>query len=887
MDALAGLKAALHGRYDIEREIGAGGMATVYLARDVRHSRPVAVKVLNAELGAVLGVERFLAEIQVTANLQHPNLLPLFDSGEAAGQLFYVMPFVDGESLRARLVREKQLPVEEAVRIAVAAASALHYAHQHNVIHRDLKPENILLQAGQPVIADFGIALAVSKAGGARVTQTGISLGTPQYMSPEQATGDRAIDGRTDIYSLAALTYEMLVGDPPHVASTAQAIFAKVLTERPTSVRATRQSVPKHVAVAIDKALEKLPADRWASAHEFAEAVQGRAMTVSASAEYPSARAGAELSRVRRTLWAVGATATLLTLSAAAFLLGRRSVPADDAVIRASLALPSDARLASFVFVGPPIAISRDGRTVAYPAQAAAGPQLAVRRLDNLKPTLLSSTVAGVFPDFSPDGETLVYFTGAALRRVAVAGGPASLVTEDAVNAGGGASVGRDGTIVIGNASGMMRGLAIIRPGGNKLESFVAPDTARGFLSCILPRVLRDGETVLFTTRTRTGSDGARIGIASLKNATAAVLDLPGITALGMVGDALVYVRSDGMLMAVRVDLAKRRLTGSPVSLEVEVRTHGNGSVEAAMADDGTLVYMTGLSTSRLALVDMRGSARPLVTDTRQFAYPRFSPDGRRVSVSRAEATNDIWLYDVASGTPTRITAESATSDRAEWTGDGKRLVFRSNRSGPNLIWMQPIDRSTPAQLLAESPYGMPEGILTRDGKILVGRVQRGVTEMDVVRVSMDSARTMSPVAESRFSEYMPALSPNDKWIAYVSNDAGVMDIYVQPLMSTTGRVPVSFGGGSEPRWSPDGRTIYYRANRRVIGASLDFTAGIAVTRRDTLFDDRFMSDAFHQSWDVAPDGRHFLMLDPVDNNREVVVIRNWAREVREKMRGR
>src|SRR3990170_4866043 len=231
MDALAQLKSALEGRYTVEREIGAGGMATVYLARDVRHNRSVALKVLNPELGAVLGVERFLAEIQVTANLQHPNLLPLFDSGEAQGLLFYVMPFVEGESLRARLAREKQLPVDEAVHIAVAVASALDYAHRHGVIHRDLKPENILLQAGQPVIADFGIALAVSKAGGARVTQTGLSLGTPQYMSPEQATGDRSVDGRTDIYSLGALTYEMLAGEPPHVASTAQAIIAKLMTE--------------------------------------------------------------------------------------------------------------------------------------------------------------------------------------------------------------------------------------------------------------------------------------------------------------------------------------------------------------------------------------------------------------------------------------------------------------------------------------------------------------------------------------------------------------------------------------------------------------------------------------------------------------------------------
>src|SRR5437773_3596144 len=266
MSVTAQLNAALSDRYEIDREIGAGGMATVYLARDVKHHRHVALKVLNPELGAILGVERFLAEIRVTANLQHPNLLPLFDSGEADGLLFYVMPFVEGESLRARLERENQLPVDEAVRIAVAVANALDYAHCHGVIHRYLKPENILLQHGQPVVADFGIALAVSKAGGARITQTGLSLGTPQYMSPEQATGDRVIDGRADIYSLGAVLYEMLTGDPPHTGSTAQAIIAKVITDKPRSLRLGRESVPPHVEAAVDCALAKLPADRFATA---------------------------------------------------------------------------------------------------------------------------------------------------------------------------------------------------------------------------------------------------------------------------------------------------------------------------------------------------------------------------------------------------------------------------------------------------------------------------------------------------------------------------------------------------------------------------------------------------------------------------------------------
>src|SRR5437867_4358523 len=254
------------GAYEILRQLGRGGMATVYLAADLRHARQVAPKVLRADLSALLGGERFLHEIRVTANLQHPHILPLFDSGVADSRLFYVLPYVDGESLRARLRREKQLPVDDAVRIAREVASALDHAHRHGVIHRDIKPENILLQDGSALVADFGIALAVKAAGGVRLTQTGLSLGTPQYMSPEQATGERELDARSDVYALGAVLYEMLAGEPPFSGSTTQAIIAKLMTEEPRAVSVLRRAVPPHIEAAVHHALEKLPADRFATA---------------------------------------------------------------------------------------------------------------------------------------------------------------------------------------------------------------------------------------------------------------------------------------------------------------------------------------------------------------------------------------------------------------------------------------------------------------------------------------------------------------------------------------------------------------------------------------------------------------------------------------------
>jgi serine/threonine-protein kinase len=269
----ARLTTAIADRYRIERELGAGGMATVYLAHDVKHERKVALKVLRPELAAVIGAERFLAEIKVTANLQHPHILPLHDSGEADTFLYYVMPFVEGETLRDKIEREKQLGVTEAVEITRSVAAALDYAHRQEVIHRDIKPENILLHDGQALVADFGIALALSHAGGARLTETGLSIGTPHYMSPEQAMGDRELDARSDVYSLGAMLYEMLAGDPPYTGSTAQAIVAKVITEKAPSVTVHRDTVPHHVAASITKALAKLPADRFPTALSFSEAL--------------------------------------------------------------------------------------------------------------------------------------------------------------------------------------------------------------------------------------------------------------------------------------------------------------------------------------------------------------------------------------------------------------------------------------------------------------------------------------------------------------------------------------------------------------------------------------------------------------------------------------
>jgi rhodanese-related sulfurtransferase len=330
------LKAALADRYPIERELGRGGMATVYLARDVKHGRPVAIKVLQPELAAVLGAERFLREIEIAARLSHPHILPLYDSGEVAGMLFYVMPLVEGETLRARLMREQHLPIDEALRIGQQVASALDHAHRRDVVHRDIKPENILLQDGHALVADFGIALAVRAAGGERLTSTGLSLGTPFYMSPEQAIGERHIDARTDIYSLGCVLYEMLAGEPPFVAPTAQGVVARILTDSPRDLHSLRSSVSPALEKVVLKSLARLPADRYATAARFGEALAAAQSHAESTGPLPTVgiavtHADRPVPRSRRLTHALPWTIALIALALAGigWLRPRGPVAAD------------------------------------------------------------------------------------------------------------------------------------------------------------------------------------------------------------------------------------------------------------------------------------------------------------------------------------------------------------------------------------------------------------------------------------------------------------------------------------------------------------------------------------------------------------------------------
>ena len=667
------LSTALAGRYALERELGAGGMATVYLADDLRHARKVAVKVLRPELAAVIGAERFLAEIRTTANLQHPHILPLFDSGEADGFLFYVMPFVEGESLRDRLTREQQLPIADAVRIATEVASALDYAHRHGVIHRDIKPENILLHDSRALVADFGIALAASKAG-TRMTETGMSLGTPHYMSPEQAMGERAITARSDVYALGCVTYEMLVGDPPFIGSTAQAIVAKVMTEKPAAPTRVRDTIPPTVEDAVLTALEKLPADRFATAAEFAAALGGAATerATTRASQRVAARPAGPWRRVSIALGGLLAVA----LALAVWALGHEPAAIGPAVYDA--ALPEDAAMAfgagtSSTSFGTPqrnISVSPDGSFAVYTAWQGDSTMLWLRSLRDASSRPINGTRGGIAPRVSPDGSRVAFLLGGRAMVVPVEGGNAELLL--------------DGTDPRTLEWISPTSLLLIDYEGNRLN-WLDPEGSQR------PRSVRTRASLGFGHWIPEDRQ-----VISSRNGTALVIDpetdetwpvrstlpdgSPGSVLAGsgfrvVQGEYLVYI-SDGDLRAATYDRA-RRLAGRPVSLVGGIRRESVGAGQFDLTADGALVYAPGSDATVGRIVRLRSGAapEPLPLDSAEIQRFDLSPDRRWLAVVVVTAGGqELRIHDLRDGQ--RINWLRAEHIRhALWSPDGQRLI--------------------------------------------------------------------------------------------------------------------------------------------------------------------------------------------------------------------
>jgi serine/threonine protein kinase len=862
------LTAALADRYRIERELGRGGMATVFLAQDLKHERKVAIKVLRPELAAIIGAERFLREIKIIATLQHPHILGLIDSGEVQGSAYYVMLFVEGESLRDRLNREKQLAISDAVRIASEVAAALDYAHRHGVIHRDIKPENILIHDGQALVADFGIALAVRTAGGTRMTETGLSLGTPGYMSPEQATGDRQLDLRSDVYSLGCVLYEMLAGEPPHTGPTVQAVIAAIVTKDPEPIAARRSTVPRHVADAVHQALAKLPADRFDSAAAFARALADPTFTTAARG-LPTA---ASTRRPSHPAMLAGLGLALLAVGAVGgWLLHGRTPPAGTPL---RFYLSSDsAREISGQF-----GISPDGTRLAYLARTGSGDMLFLQRLGDLDPQPIPGTTGArgaVF--FSPDGHWIGYETDQALQRVRLDGSePSTVATLDESLTG--ATWGSDGSIIYSTfPSGRL--YRVSAQGGNPIVITVHAALGKPFVTS--PELLPGGTALLCVAYTAGG--GSMIGVITLRSGEFKPV-MGGISPHYLAPGYIVFGTPDGAVMIQPFSLNRADTTGPARRLLENVSTFIDAATRYDVAAAGSLVYLPrARGGAVLQLLRRDGSAQLLSTGSRFWA-PRFSPDGRRVVygayTERASAA-DLWTYDLTHGNDQRLTAGGQTGrdyNDPVWSPDGKQIALSGLDSGGvagKHLYLMPSDASAPPAHLLSRPGDQWPSDWTRDGKSLLftDTPPNGKRAIWVLPVS--GGGEPRPVVVTSFNAVGGRLSPDGRWLAFDDDETGQREVYIQPFPGPGVRVRVSSSGGVMPAWSRSGKELFYWERAQLVSVELRPGPEIALGARKTLFQANLQTGGVLAQYDPDPLGQHFVVAAVPGSSSRLAVISN------------
>ena len=878
MTAISQLSAALAGRYDIEREIGAGGMATVFLARDVRHDRRVALKVLRPELAAAIGAARFLQEIRTTANLQHPHILPLHDSGELDGTVFYVMPYVEGESLRARLVHVKQLPVDEALRIAKEVASALDYAHRHGVIHRDIKPENILLQDGAAVVADFGIALAATNVDGERLTGTGISLGTPAYMSPEQAMGERDLTPSSDVYALGCMLYEMFAGEPPFTGPTAQAVIARVMTDDPRPLHQLRRSVPPHVEAAIATALEKVPADRWASAADFAAALsEGR----------PPAAWRERASRAPWTIMAaslvIGVVATLMFLRTN----GREMAPEPR---RWTITLPDSAPLVAardhFGIAQRSLAISRDGGKLVYVSPTASGTSLSLARLDVGTATALRGTDGARLPAFSPDGRFIAFVVGdSEIRKLSLDDGTVTRLTTT-VNPWALTWLTDERIYfadpgcprVVPAAGGDSRPVGGMPCDGQWLGSSIDPIGSRtDWLALDGPGGIRLLSTSNGEVRKLTSPHAAGDGASAIPGSS------PRFVAPGFA----VLVRNS-TLYAAPFDLTALAFIAEPEAVLTGIR-HESVSAHAHLdvALDGTLVWASGgdEALARFVWVRPNGTMQDTAfVPAMAIASYALSPDGKRVAIDEVlpDSRRQLVIADLERHALDRI-AYPLELEPMNWVHGGRALAVRVHRANGTVRGgLVTPGGSSPVDTVSWGFYNESANgaYRCRDN----GGVGANTAAQDSASAGIVVWKLAGPPDSIRVAERIGGwcrFSPDARFVTWVSPEG----LFVA---STDGRLPrsrvqVAPPGADEPRWSPDGKKILYRQATRwyeVTAPSADLKP--AGPPR-VLFQGNYLQA--WESWALGPDGRLLLLQgEPPIRLTRLNVITSFPRFLMEKL---
>jgi eukaryotic-like serine/threonine-protein kinase len=844
------------GPYEILAAIGAGGMGEVYRARDGKLGRDVAIKVLPEVFARdPERMARFGREAKVLATLTHPNIAAIHTLEDSGSTHALVMELAEGPTLADR-IRQGPIPIEDALRIAKQICDALEYAHEKGIVHRDLKPANIKVAADDTVkILDFGLAKALesdaafsdistSPTLSRLATQAGILLGTASYMSPEQAKA-KPVDRRADIWAFGCVLYEMLTGKKAFDGDTVTDTLAAVVRAEPdwSLLPAT---IPMRVRVLLQRCLQKDPKQRLQAIGDarisLDEVLSGAPDPVFAGAQQAAAPPW------RRALpWALG----FLAAAAASVAVWTLKPSPSKPVTRTVINLPPGQRLEGFGNLV--LAISPDGSQLAYVAatQGAGGEtrRIYLRRM--------------------PDGQWLGFFADGKMKKISVNGGAAQTLADDSTPEG--ATWGSQGTIVFSHGAQFLQ--QVSDAGGTPQP---LTHLEKGEIGNIWPESLPGGKAVVFE-----GGQGIvaqPMGTSERRNLTQG-----GVSPRYLSSGYLIYAQG-GTLMAVPFDPQRLEVNGAPVPVVQDVMQESNPTpAQYSVSATGSLVYVPGsaqATQSKLVWVSRNGAEQPLPAPARDYQSPRISPDGRRVALASGD---QIWLYDLARDTLTRLTFEGDLNGGPVWTPDGKRIAFSSDRGGAlNLFW-QMADGSGGLERLTTSEHIQAPSSWSPNGPLL------SFIEFDPrpsVWVLPLSDHKEQPFLQTAANLGMPQFSPNGRWMAYVSNESGRNEIYVQPYPGPGGKWQISTDGGSEPVWNRNGRELFYRSRDKMMAVEITTEPSFSAGKPRALFEGQYVSDTSvpFAEFDVSSDGQRFLMLKPVTPEQaptQINVVLNWTEELK------
>jgi len=867
------------GPYEIVSRLGAGGMGEVWRATDTRLDRSVAIKVLPAELAQNAQLKaRFEREAKTISQLNHPNICSLFDVGDG----YLVMELLEGEALTDRLARGP-LPLAEVLKYGSQIADALDRAHRAGITHRDLKPGNVMITRSGAKLLDFGLAKSaapvVDLEGATQhrpLTQEGTILGTFQYMAPEQLEGQEA-DARTDIFALGAVLYEMASAKRAFEGKTRTSLIAAIVSSDPRPISEVQPLTPPAFERVLRKCLAKEPDDRWQSAHDIADELRwiGESGSQAASTRGLMTRPR----RRERLTWMLAVLAILLATAAAVHWKNRERGPQR---LRLSIPAPEGT---TFARPTMPIAtISPDGTRVVFSAQSANGESmLYVRSLQEFEARPLSGTEQGETPFFSPDGKWIGFCADGKLRKVLATGGnvtdiaPAPSIT--------GADWREDGLIAF--TLSYNTGIYVIPSSGGTPRQVSAPDRRLKESSHGWPQFLPGGNWIIFTVESSGKSfNDATIVAQSLDNGERRVLVRGGTCARYVPSGHLVFARSSS-LFAVPFDANKVAVTGSPVEvMKGVVMTEGRGVSQWSFSRTGTLLFTPGPEISSddiLGYADQAGTFTPLTKQLNGYNALAMSPDGKTIAFLRRWSDDDIWIHDIDRDVQTRVTFVSEHMNPI-WTSDGHSLIFGSDRDGAMNLYAAPPDGTGVVERLTKSSNWQAPSSISPAG-LLAYTEEEPETKSDIWLLPLTGDRKPQALIQTPFDDYDAQFSPDGKWLAWVSNDSGRAEVYARS-MADGGKWQVSTAGGDEPRWSRDGKEIFYRIGDQMMAVDVTPGSSLHVARPRTLFDAPYLPGNRNKTslYDVTPDGRFVVARKgPGVTLRELRVVFNWFDELRER----